>query len=487
MDKNLNLNLKKTRLEKLEKFKKAKIDPYPSVAKRSHTCAEIIKNFKKLEEKTVFVVGRIFSIRSHGRSTFVDIRDGSGKIQIYLRENVLGKEKYKFFDNFDIGDFIQAEGRVFKTKRGEITVEVKDYKILAKSLLPLPEKWHGLKDRELRYRKRYLDLIMNPKVKEIFLTRSQIIETIREFLLKKGFVEVETPILQPIYGGGLARPFKTHHNVLDIDMYLRISTELYLKRLIVGGFENVFEIARLFRNEGVDLWHNPEFTILETMSAYYNYEDNIKLTEELFRDLIKKILGRSKITYQGQKIDLKPPWKKITLNEAVKKYTSFDMLKIKNLKEAQEKAKDLNIDIKGLDSIGLIAERIFEKKVEEKLIQPTIVYKYPVEGSPLAKKCSDDPRFTERFEVFIAGQEFSNNYSELNDPLDLKKRFIEEKKKLKAGFPEAHQTDEDFLEAIEYGMPPTSGLGISIDRLVMLFTDQPCIRDVILFPTMRPK
>ncbi len=474
------------RLEKLKRIKDEGINPYPSKTNRTSSIVDVLNSFNKLKKKKVTVAGRIKLLRPHGKTTFMNVEDATSSIQLYFKEDDLSKTSYKKIKNFDVGDFIEATGKLFLTKTKEKTIAVNDFNILAKSLRPLPEKWHGLKDREVRYRKRYLDLVVNPKSKDIFIKRFQIIEEMRQFLISRGFIEVDTPVLQPIYGGGLAKPFTTHHNELDLEMYLRISAELYLKRLIVGGFENVFEFGRIFRNEGVDLFHNPEFTLMETMSAYYDYEDNMKLTEDMISNIVKKVCGKLKIKYQGQAISMKPPYKRITVAEAIKKYAEFDIKEMKTIDEAKKKAKEIKVDIEGIETIGGIATRVFEKKVENNLIEPTFVHRYPVESSPLAKRCTGDDRFVERFEFFIIGQEFSNNYSELNDPQELKKRFIEEKKKLISGDEEAHQTDNDFLEAVEYGMPPTSGLGIGIDRLVMLLTDQSCIRDVIFFPTMKP-
>jgi len=477
--------LRKIRLQKLEKIKKLGINPYSARCEREQTIAQALK----MMGKKVAVAGRIMSMRGHGGIQFFDLRDESGKIQLVFKKEKLSATSHKLISLLDIGDFIDAQGKVFKTEAGEISVLVEDFHLLTKSLRPLPSKWHGLKDVEERSRKRYLDLIMNPRVKKVFEMRSKIVNAHREFLVNRGYYEVETPILHPIYGGALARPFKTYHNALGIPLYMRISTELYLKRLIVGGFEKVFEINKVFRNEGVDRQHNSEFTILETMEAFIDYKENMKLTEEMTEYVIKKVTGGTKIKFQGQEIDLKVPWKRLTMVEAVKEVTGVDFAKIKSLKEAQKVAKDLGVKLdKYLSSaIGLILAAVFEEKAEETLIQPTFLYNYPVETSPLAKKCSDDPRFVERFEHYIAGMECSNNYSELNDPLELAERFKDERKKERLGDEEAHQTDEDFIEAMEYGMPPTSGLGPGIDRLVMILTDSPSIRDVILFPTMRPE
>ena len=478
------------RLKKLDRIKRAKLNPYPAKVSRTNTCQEALDSFADLQGKEIFLVGRIHAIRSHGGSTFFRIKDGSGEIQAYLRKDVVGEDKYKFFSNFDIGDFVQLQGKLFTTKKGEKTLEVADYSILTKSLKPLPEKWHGLKDVEERFRKRYLDLAVNPDVKKRFELRSVMIEKIRQILIDKGYIEVDTPILQTIYGGGFAKPFKTHHNALDIPLYLRISDELYLKRLIAGGFEKVFEFCKDFRNEGVDLSHNPEFTLLEIMTAYQNYEFSMDLVEEIYRETAQEVLGTTKLEYQEQEIDLGSPWKRLTMIESIKEFAGADFSIDDNCEEAKGKAIKLGLDKQEMEKFattGEVIAYVFEEKVEEKLIQPTIIYNYPIETSPLAKKCADDPRLVERFEHFIIGSEGGNHYSELNDPVDLRQRFVEEKKKEQSGFDEAHQTDDEFIEAMEHGMPPVTGIGIGIDRMAMLFTNTKSIKEVILFPTMKPK
>lgn len=477
--------LRKIRLQKLIKIKKLGINPYPARCQRKQTIGQALK----MMSKKVAVAGRTMSIRGHGGIQFFDLQDESAKIQLVFKKEKLSTLNSKLLPLLDIGDFIDVQGKVFKTDAGEISVLIEDFHLLTKSLRPLPSKWYGLKDVEERYRKRYLDLIMNPQVKKVFKMRSKIVEAHREFLTKQGYYEVETPILHPVYGGALARPFKTYHNALGIPLYLRISTELYLKKLIVGGFEKVFEINKVFRNEGIDRQHNPEFTILETMEAYIDYQENMKLVEEMTEDVVKKVTGGTKINFQGQEIDFKVPWKRLTMVEAVKEMTKIDFTKVKSLKEAQKIAQDLGVELDRYlsSSIGLILAAVFEEKCEETLIQPTFLYNFPVETSPLAKKCPDNPRFVERFEHYVAGMECSNNYSELNDPIELAERFQDERKKEKLGSEEAHQRDNDFLEAMEYGMPPTSGIGPGVDRLVMFLTDSPSIRDVILFPTMRPE
>lgn len=477
-------NLRKIRLEKLEKIRKLGINPYPARCVRTETIAQALQTVGK----QAAVAGRIMAIRGHGGIQFFDLVDQTGKIQLVFKKDELGTTLLKLLELLDIGDFLDACGRVFKTDAGETSISVKDFHLLTKSIQPLPSKWYGLKDVEERYRKRYLDLIMNQEVRKVFEIRSKVIQAHRQFLLNKGYIEVETPILQPLYGGGLARPFKTYHNALGIPLYMRISTELYLKRLIVAGFEKVFEIAKVFRNEGIDRQHNPEFTLLETMEAYINYEDNMKLIEEMTEYAVKEVTGDTKVNFQGKVIDFKTPWQRVTMVKAVKNTCDVDFSKITDLKTAINIAKELKV---GLDAykasaVGLVLATIFEEKVASGLIQPTFVYKFPVETSPLAKKCADDPRFVERVEHYVAGMECSNNYSELNDPLELAKRFKDERKKERLGDEEAHQTDHDFIEAMEYGMPPTSGIGPALDRLVMILADMPSIRDVILFPTLRP-
>lgn len=476
-------NLRKIRQQKLEKIRKLKIDPYPAKSHKKQTIAECLKS----QGKTVQTAGRIIGFRQHGGSSFADIFDESGKIQIFFSNSQISTLKSQLLRLLDIGDFIEVSGKVDKTKAGEITIFVSDFTLLAKSVRPLPSTWHGLKDIEERYRKRYLDLILNPQIKKTFELRSKIIQAHRDFLLERSYIEVETPTLQNLYGGGLARPFKTYHNALGIPLYLRISTELYLKRLIVAGFEKVFEIARVFRNEGIDREHNPEFTILETMTAYADYKDSMDLVEQMTEYVVKKVTGSPKIAYKKAKIDFSRPWKKMTMVEAVKVACGVDFGKIKTTDEAKKQAKKLGVDLKPYQNTwGLILAAIFEQKAEKQLMNPTIIYDFPTETSPLAKRAKD-PRFVERFEHFIAGMEASNNYTELNDPADLAERFQDERKKERLGEEEAHQTDSDFIEALEFGMPPTSGIGPSMDRLVMILTNSASIKDVILFPTLKRK
>lgn len=479
--------LKKVRLLKLEKIRKLGIDPYPARCR----CDQNIAQALKMMGEKVAVVGRIMAQRGHGGIQFFDLSDDSGKIQLVFKKQNISVLSSKLLALLDIGDFIAVQGEIFKTNAGEVSIQVEDFQLLTKSVRPLPSKWYGLKDVEERYRKRYLDLLINPQSKKIFEIRSSLIQAMREFLLDRGYCEVETPVIQPLYGGGLARPFKTYHNVLGIPLYMRISTELYLKRLIVGGFEKVFEIAKVFRNEGFDKNHNPEFTILETMEAYIDYKENMELVEQMIEFAVKKAIGTTKVIYDENEIDFETPWKRMTMVEAVKESTGVDFLKIRSIEEAIREAKKLGVELDDYlkSAIGLILAVVFEEKVEKNLIQPTIVYDFPVETSPLAKRCPDDPRFVERWEHFVAGVEASNNYSELNDPLELAIRFTSERKKEKVGDEETHKTDEDFIEAMEYGMPPTSGIGPGVDRLALVVCGHlgaQNLRDVILFPTMRP-
>jgi lysyl-tRNA synthetase class 2 len=479
--------LMQQRLKKLEELRKMGIDPFGKKYDRTHFCADIIDRFEEMEGQEVSIAGRIMAKRGHGKASFADVQDRSGKIQIYVKVNEVGDQQYELFDKLDIGDIIGVKGEVFRTKKGEISVSVKEFILLCKSLRPLPEKWHGLKDVELRYRQRYVDLIVNPDVRRTFEIRSRVIQSMRRYLDSRGFLEVETPIMTPLAGGAAARPFITHHNALGIDLYLRIATELYLKRLIVGGFEKVYEIGKDFRNEGISIKHNPEFTMMELYQAYADYEDMMEITEDMISTIAKDVLGTTRITYQGQEIDLTPPWRRLTMVEAVEKYTGIDFKNIKSDKEALKVAKDLDLDVKEGSTKGEIISLVFEEKVEKHLIQPTFILDYPIEVSPLAKKKEDDPMFTYRFEAFITCREMANAFSELNDPIDQKERFLQQAKQREAGDEEAHVYDEDYITALEYGMPPTGGLGIGIDRLVMLLTDSYSIRDVILFPTMRPR
>ncbi|SHF50070.1 lysine--tRNA ligase [Caloramator proteoclasticus] len=480
------------RIQKLEELKEKGQDPFEIVKyDRTHTSKQIKDNYEELENKTVRVAGRLMSKRIHGKAGFSDIHDRYGKLQLYVKIDNVGEEKLKFFKSLDLGDIIGVEGEVFKTKTGEITVLVKDFTLLTKSLRPLPEKWHGLKDPDLRYRQRYVDLIVNDNVRDTFIKRTQIIKAIRKFLDDRDYIEVETPILSPIAGGAAARPFITHHNALDIDMYLRIATELYLKRLIVGGFERVYEIGKNFRNEGIDVRHNPEFTAIELYQAYADYNDMMELTEQLVEFICKEVLGTTKVTYQGTEIDFKAPWDRITMKDAVKKYAGVDFDSIQSDEEAREIAKKMKVEdelkkeLKDCNKADILVA-LFETYAEKHLIQPTFVLDYPVEVSPLTKKKPDDPAFTERFEAYVFGREIANAYSELNDPIDQKERFLQQLRERELGDDEAYMMDDDFINALEIGMPPTGGLGIGIDRLIMFLTDSYSIRDVILFPTMKP-
>ena len=481
--------LRKIRLKKLEAIKKAGLLAYPAKTKRTQTGQAVLKDFANLArlKKEVILTGRIKSLREHGGSTFLDIEDGTGKIQVYFRKDRIGESGYKFFlDNFDIGDFIEVRGILFKTKKGEKTIEASDFKMLAKSLLPLPEKWHGLKDIEERYRKRYLDLIFNKEVKKKFELRSKIIKEIREFLEKEGFLEVETPILQPIYGGAKAKSFKTYLNALDLNLYLRIAPELYLKRLLVGGFEKVYEIGRVFRNEGIDRFHNPDYTHFEFYLTYSDYKEMMKFVERIFATLIKKIFGKLQIKYQQKEINFKLPWPRIEFNQLIKKYTKINLDEI-HLEALKKETKKLGIEIKeGVDKAE-IADALYKKYVLPKIWQPTFLIHHPLGAFPLAKSLDDNPSKLASFQLIAGGWELALGYSELNDPIEQRKRFEEQEKLFKKGFEEAQRIDEDFLEALEYGMPPAAGFGLGIDRLVALLTDSHSLREVILFPTMRPK
>ncbi len=486
----LDINhLMQIRRDKLKELQEAGKDPY-QITKfdRTQTAGEIKSNYEKYEQKDVIVAGRIIAKRIMGKASFCTIQDSDEKIQSYVSINDLGEESYKAFKTYDIGDFIGITGFVFKTRTEEISVHAKEVTLLSKSLRPLPEKFHGLKDVDLRYRQRYVDLIMNPEVKETFEKRSKIIREIREILDEKGFLEVDTPMLNTISGGATAKPFITHHNALNIDMYLRIATELNLKRLIVGGYDKVYEMGRIFRNEGMDIRHNPEFTSIELYQAYADYHDMMDLTEEMFSRCAMKVLGTTKVTYQGQEIDLTPGWKKITMIDSIKEACGIDFNEIQTDEEAVALAKEKGIEIPDVtkETRGDVISLFFDEYVEKTLVQPTFIYDYPIEISPLAKRKKEDPRLTERFEIFIGGREYGNAFSELNDPIDQYERFKKQVEAREAGDDEAGMMDEDFIQALEYGMPPTGGIGIGIDRLVMLLTDSASIRDVLLFPTMKP-
>ncbi len=475
------------RRDKLSALCEAGADPFLiTTFDRDHSAAEIKENFETLENTTVRVAGRIKSWRDMGKATFMDLQDLSGKIQLYIKIDEVGEEVYRNLDKWDIGDIVGVVGTVFRTRRGEISIHVTEITLLSKSLRPLPEKFHGLKDTEMRYRQRYLDLIVNPESTQTFVARSKIIRFIRRFLDERGFLEVETPLLNTIAGGAAARPFITHHNALDMDLYLRIAPELYLKRLIVGGLEKVYEIGKNFRNEGMDVRHNPEFTMIELYQAYTDYNGMMRLTEELISSLAQEICGSTTIQYQGTEVNLAAPWRRLTMAEAVLEQTGVDFMSfLGDDEKAQAVAKEHHVEINKTDSWGRVLNAFFEEKVEETLIQPTFIKDYPIEVSPLTKKKPDCPLLTERFEFFIVGREHGNAYSELNDPIDQRQRFEEQMKLRANGDEEANMIDEDFIAALEYGLPPTGGLGIGIDRLVMLLTDNYSIRDVLLFPTMK--
>lgn len=485
-EKDLN-ELLKIRREKLEELKSKGKDPFKieKVSPSDHSI-NIINQFDEKEGSIVSIAGRIMAKRGHGKASFIHIQDNEGQIQAYVRKDRVGDESYEEFKKYDIGDIVFIEGEVFKTQKEEVTIKANDIKLLTKSLQILPEKWHGLKDKDLKYRQRYVDMIMNPDIKKTFTTRSKIITCFREYLNEKDYLEVETPILSTIAGGANAKPFITHHNTLDIDMYLRIATELPLKRLVVGGMDKVYEIGRLFRNEGMSVKHNPEFTTIELYEAYADYNDMMDITEGIISYSMNKVLGDTKVNYQGTEIDFKTPWKRMSMVEACKEYAGVDFDSVKTDEEAISIAKDLGIDIDKNMTKGLIINEVFEKFAEDKLIQPTFITNHPVEISPLAKRNPDNPEITNRFEAFVNGYEIANAFSELNDPIDQRERFEEQAKKRDEGDDEAHMLDEDFLNALEVGLPPTGGLGIGIDRLIMILTNSPSIRDVILFPTMKP-
>ena len=493
MDNNVNeevdINqLMKVRREKLDELRSEGKDPF-AITKydRTETAGQIKANYDKYEEKDVSVAGRIIAKRIMGKASFCTIQDSDEKIQSYVSINDLGEESYKAFKTYDIGDFIGIKGFVFKTRTGEISVHAKEVTLLSKSLRPLPEKFHGLKDPDLRYRQRYVDLIVNPEVKDTFILRSKIIKEIRRFMDELGYMEVETPMLTTVATGDAARPFITHHNTLNLQMYLRIAPELNLKRLIVGGFDKVFEIGKNFRNEGMDIKHNPEFTNMEFYAAYQDYNDMMHTAEQLISTVAQNALGTTTINYQGQEINLAPGWKKITMIDAIKERTGVDFNTINTDEEAQAIAKEKGVEYEEIKNTrGHIINEFFETFVEETLIQPTFIIDYPVEVSPLTKRKKEDPRLVERFELFIGGREYGNAYSELNDPIDQYERFVKQVEAKEKGDEEAGGMDEDFVNALEIGMPPTGGMGIGLDRLIMLLTDSASIRDVLFFPTMKP-
>lgn len=482
----------RVRREKMEAIREEGVDPFGKRFERTANSQELHEKYdnntkEELHEMelTASVAGRMMTKRGKGKAGFAHLQDREGQIQIYVRKDEVGDENYEIFKRADLGDFFGVTGEVMKTNTGEVSIKAQKLTLLTKSLRPLPEKYHGLTNVEQRYRQRYLDLISNRESFERFMKRSQIISQIRRYLDGLGYIEVETPVLHNEAGGATARPFITHHNALDIDLYLRIALELHLKRLIVGGMEKVYEIGRVFRNEGIDTTHNPEFTMMEVYTAYTDYQDIMNLTEGIIRDAAKNVLGETTITYDGAEIDLGSEFKRIHMVDAVKEQTGVDFWKSLSIEEARAAAKEHNVEINENMEVGHILNEFFETFVEDTLEQPTFVYGHPVEVSPLAKKNDEDPRFTDRFELFIVGREFANAFTELNDPIDQRTRFEAQEKEKEQGNDEAHGVDEDFLEALEYGMPPTGGLGIGIDRLVMLLTDVQSIRDVLLFPTMR--
>ncbi|MBE8955686.1 MAG: lysine--tRNA ligase [Quinella sp. 2Q5] len=481
-------DLIRIRRDKLNGLIERGVEPFGSRYSVTHHAADIRNEFGDIDGETdageVSVAGRLMAIRGHGKASFATLADKSGSIQLYFKLDILGDDKYNEFKLLDIGDIIGCRGPVFKTKRGELTVRVDNFKMLAKSLRPLPEKFHGLKDVEIRYRQRYLDLIMNPEVRDTFISRNKVIKAIRKYLDERDFLEVATPVLSTIAGGAAARPFVTHHNALDADLYLRIATELNLKRLIVGGFERVYEMGRVFRNEGMDVRHNPEFTSVEIYQAYGDYRDLIEVTRGIVCAAAEAVNGTTKITYQGVEMDLSNA-PQLSMNDAVKQKTGKDFLSCKTVDEARAMADEIGVAYEKRFGIGGILNTAFEAKVEDDLIQPVFITHHPTEISPLAKKNFDDPRVTDRFEFFVYGRELANGFTELNDPIDQRARFEDQLKQREAGDEEAHVMDEDFIRALEFGMPPTGGLGIGVDRLVMLLTDSPSIRDVLLFPTMK--
>ena len=475
------------RRDKLANLQEMGRDPFKeSRYDRTHYSVQVKEGFEALEGETVKIAGRMMSKRIQGKAGFIDIQDAEGRIQSYVRKDRLGDEEYTIFKTYDIGDIVGIEGEVFITKRGEISVKANKVTLLSKSLQILPEKYHGLKDQELRYRQRYVDLIVNPEVKDAFITRTKALKALRSYLDDRGFLEVETPILNTIAGGANARPFITHHNTLHIPMYLRIANELYLKRLIVGGFDKVYEMGRMFRNEGMDMKHNPEYTAIELYQAYADFTDMMEIAENLIAHMAEVATGSTKVVYQGKEIDFKPPWKRMTMIECVKEYSGVDFNEINTDEEAIAIAKEKGIEVKPGMRRGEIIAEFFEEFGEDKLVQPTFITHHPVEISPLSKRNNEDPRLTDRFEAFANGWELANAFSELNDPIDQKGRFMDQLRKKELGDDEACDMDEDFLNALEVGLPPTGGLGIGIDRVIMLLTDSTSIRDVLLFPTMKP-
>ncbi|WP_026073615.1 lysine--tRNA ligase [Robertmurraya massiliosenegalensis] len=482
----------RVRLEKMNDLREKGLDPFGKRYERTHLAEEIVNQYGEMEKEaleqlavTVTIAGRIMTKRGKGKAGFAHLQDLTDQIQIYVRQDAVGEDQYDTFGSVDLGDIVGVTGELFKTKVGELSIKVQDFQLLTKALRPLPEKFHGLKDVEQRYRQRYLDLITSQESRKTFITRSKIIQSMRRYLDDHGYLEVETPMMHAIAGGASARPFITHHNALDMQLYMRIAIELHLKRLIVGGLEKVYEIGRVFRNEGVSTRHNPEFTMIELYEAYADYRDIMSLTENLVAHIAQEVLGTTTVQYGDHLVDLKPEWKRLHMVDAIKEYTGVDFWKEMSVEEAKQLAKEHNVEIKDTMLYGHIVNEFFEQKVEEQLIQPTFIYGHPVEISPLAKKNEQDPRFTDRFELFIVAREHANAFTELNDPIDQRERFEAQLKEREQGNDEAHMMDHDFIEALEFGMPPTGGLGIGIDRLVMLLTNSPSIRDVLLFPLMR--
>jgi len=487
-------DLLKVRLEKIAALKAAGVDLYPNNIRPQNTTAEILTEFGNSEAEALSgltqqfsIAGRLMAMRNFGKAAFIKIQDRKGQIQSYVAKDILKENAFFVFKKLDIGDIVYISGKLFRTKTNELTIEAHDLRLLSKSLHPLPEKWHGLTDVETRYRQRHLDLISSPAVKEIFFRRSRIIQLIRQFMDDQDFLEVETPMMQPRAGGAVARPFKTHHNSLDMDLYLRIAPELYLKRLVTGGMERVYEINRSFRNEGISTFHNPEFTMLEFYMSYATHEDLMSYTEELFAFIARDIFGSLKFIYQGAEIDLSPPWRRISVKDALLQMAGMDKSTIEDQTQALAFARKVGCEVKNTDPLGKVLMAIFDEVVEKKLIQPTFVTDYPVAVSPLSRRSNSDPDIVDRFELYIYGREIANAFSELNDPADQRERFLQQLKERETGNDEAHEMDEDYIHALEYGMPPTAGEGIGIDRLVMLFTDSASIRDVILFPLLRTK
>ncbi|HEY8449492.1 MAG TPA: lysine--tRNA ligase [Bacillota bacterium] len=482
-----NLNeLMAVRRQKLDKLRREGIDPFGHAYRRTHHAAEIHARFDQLEGQSARLAGRLMAFRSHGKATFADLLDASGRIQLFVRVNDVGPEAYERFLALDIGDIVGVEGEIFRTRKGEISLRVTDWTLLTKALRPLPAKWHGLRDVELRYRRRYVDLIVNAQSRRTAIARSLTLQSIRRFLDERGFLEVETPVLQTIYGGAAARPFRTHHNALDLDLYLRIALELHLKRLIVGGLEKVYEIGRVFRNEGISTRHNPEFTMLEVYEAYADYHDMMRLTEEMIATVAERVTGSTEVVYQGQRLQFRPPWPRVRFPDLLEDVIGLDLRELRDDASAQEIAERYRLEVEPPVTVKAVLDELIDRFIEPRLVQPTFLIDYPVALSPLAKRIPDEPHLTYRFEAICMGTELANAFSELNDPIDQRQRFLAQLAERAKGDEEAHMLDEDFIEALEYGMPPTGGLGIGIDRLVMLLTDSPSIRDVILFPLLRP-